>query len=186
MGVLEQCGCRAGASRRLRGPRASVRDRELSTRDRVVDRRAAARVVPAIGGAGSKRRPPGGGCEPIAAGSGAATSTNIRDQVRGEAHHPLIGWSRARSRTAKGSDGTGEGFYVQLRYPAGRRWIAVAVSQDRRNAVHLGAQAYRHRAGPRGKTPSGVRVMSLADLRAEGGDEAVSRADFDLWERAAN
>ena len=67
---------------------------------------------------------------------------------------------------------------MQLRYPAGRRWIAVAVSQDRRNAVQLGAQAYRHRVDP--------RVMSIADLDAEGGDEAVSRAACDVWEQAAH
>jgi hypothetical protein len=74
---------------------------------------------------------------------------------------------------------------VQVRYPGTGRRIAVAVSQDRRNAVQLGAQAYRHRVDPRGKTATGVRVMSIADLDAEGGDEAVSRAAFDLWEQAA-
>jgi hypothetical protein len=72
-----------------------------------------------------------------------------------------------------------------VRYPASGRWIAVAASQDRRAAVQLGAHAYRHRADGRGKHPTGVRIMSMSDLRAEGGDEAVSRAAFDLWEQAA-
>jgi hypothetical protein len=79
----------------------------------------------------------------------------------------------------------GEGFYVQVRYPAGTRWVAVAVSQDRRNAVRLGAHVYRHRTDPRGKHPTGVRVMSTAALHAEGGEEAVSRAACDLWEQAS-
>ena len=75
---------------------------------------------------------------------------------------------------------------MQVRYPGTGRWIAVAVSQDRRNAVQLGAQAYRHRVDPRGKSPTGVRVISVADLDAEGGDEAISRAACDLWEQATH
>lgn len=80
---------------------------------------------------------------------------------------------------------TGRGFYVQVRYPAGERWVAVAASQDRRTAIQLGARAYRHRLDERGKSATAVRVVSIDDLEVEGGAEAVSRAALDMWEHAA-
>jgi hypothetical protein len=79
---------------------------------------------------------------------------------------------------------TDQGFYVQVRYPAGERWVAVAASQDRRTAIQLGARAYRDRPDQRGKNANGVRVVSVEDLQIEGGDEAVSRAALDIWEQA--
>jgi hypothetical protein len=33
--------------------------------------------------------------------------------------------------------------------------------------------------------PTGVRIIGMSDLRAVGGDDAVSRDAFDFWERAA-
>jgi hypothetical protein len=81
---------------------------------------------------------------------------------------------------------TDQGFYVQVRYPAAERWVAVAASQDRRTAIQLGAHAYRDRRDQRGNTAHAVRVVSVEDLTAEGGDEAVSRAALDVWEYAAD
>ena len=76
---------------------------------------------------------------------------------------------------------TDQGFYVQVRYPAGKRWVAVAASLDRRNAIQLGARAYRHLEDERGRTANSVRVISVGDLEAEGGIEAVSLAACDVW-----
>jgi hypothetical protein len=71
-----------------------------------------------------------------------------------------------------------------VRYPAGKRWVTLAVSQNRRAAVQLGAQAYRHLEDGHGRCANAVRVVSLADLETEGGDEALSRAASDLWARS--
>jgi hypothetical protein len=76
---------------------------------------------------------------------------------------------------------TDQGFYVQLIYPAGERWISIAVTVDRRSAIRLGAQAYRLREDRLGRHANGVRVVSVGDLWRDGGDQAVSRADLDVW-----
>jgi hypothetical protein len=72
-----------------------------------------------------------------------------------------------------------EDYYVQVRYPQGRRWIAVAVSESRRDAATLAGDAYRHLPDARGRTPTAVRVVSASNLRHEGGEAAVSLAVTD-------
>src|SRR5262249_14744842 len=62
-----------------------------------------------------------------------------------------------------------EDFYVQVRYSGGRRWVAVAVSEDRRLAASLAAAAYQNLADDRGRTPTGVRIMGARELEIEGG-----------------
>ena len=77
-----------------------------------------------------------------------------------------------------------EDFYVQVRYPGGRRWVAVAVAEDRRLAASLAAAAYQNLADARGRTPTGVRIMSTQDLVAEGGPDAVDAAALDIADEA--
>lgn len=77
-----------------------------------------------------------------------------------------------------------EDFYVQVRYPGGRRWVAVAVAKDRRLAASLAAGAYQNLADSRGRTPSGVRIMSSRGLEMEGGAAAVDRAVRDIEDEA--
>jgi hypothetical protein len=93
------------------------------------------------------------------------------------------------ARASDGSSGTvgrrvTEDFYVQVRYPGGRRWVAVAVSEDRRLAASLAAAAYQNLADERGRTPTGVRIMSARELEIEGGTDAVDRAARDIADEA--
>jgi hypothetical protein len=73
-----------------------------------------------------------------------------------------------------------EDFYVQVRYPGGARWVAVAVAEDRRLAASLAAGAYQNLANSRGRTPNGVRIISAPELVAEGGAGALERAARDI------
>jgi hypothetical protein len=77
-----------------------------------------------------------------------------------------------------------EDFYVQVRYPRGKRWVAVAVAQDRRLAASLAAGAYQNLADGRGCTPNGVRIISARELEVEGGPGAVDRAARDIADEA--
>jgi hypothetical protein len=70
---------------------------------------------------------------------------------------------------------------VQVIYPGGERWVAVAVSDDRRTAIRLGATAYRDLEDALGRRANGVRVVSVGDLRRDGGEQAVRRAACDVW-----
>jgi hypothetical protein len=78
-----------------------------------------------------------------------------------------------------------EDFYVQVRYPRGERWIAVAVAGDRRLAASLAAGAYQNLADGRGRTPNGVRIISARELEVEGGSGAVDRAARDIADEAS-
>jgi hypothetical protein len=71
-----------------------------------------------------------------------------------------------------------------MRYPDEPRWVAVAVSENRRTAARLAANAYRHLPNDAGRDPMGVRIMATAALEAEGGTAAVTQAATDLWARA--
>ena len=73
-----------------------------------------------------------------------------------------------------------EDFYVQVRYPGGKRWVAVAVAENRRLAASLAAGAYQNLADRRGRTPNGVRIISARELDVEGGPGAVDRAARDI------
>jgi hypothetical protein len=73
-----------------------------------------------------------------------------------------------------------EDFYVQVRYPRGKRWVAVAMAENRRLAASLAAGAYRNLADGRGRTPNGVRIISTQELEAEAGPGAVERAARDI------
>jgi hypothetical protein len=77
-----------------------------------------------------------------------------------------------------------EDFYVQVRYPRGERWIAVAVAGDRRLAASLAAGAYQNLADGHGRTPNGVRIISARELEVEGGSGAVDRAARDIADEA--
>ena len=73
-----------------------------------------------------------------------------------------------------------EDFYVQVRYPGGKRWVAVAVAENRRLAASLAAGAYQNLANARGRTPNGVRIIGARELEVEGGPDAVERAAGDI------
>jgi hypothetical protein len=77
-----------------------------------------------------------------------------------------------------------EDFYVQVRYSGGRRWVAVAVSENRRLAASLAAAAYQNLADDRGRTPTGVRIMGARELEIEGGTDAVAKAARDIADAA--
>jgi hypothetical protein len=76
-----------------------------------------------------------------------------------------------------------EVYYVQVRYPAGNRWVAGAVSDDRRAAERLAPGVLRYLKNDRGRAPAEVRIVSLSDLIVEGGEDALERARADLRER---
>jgi len=76
------------------------------------------------------------------------------------------------------------GNYVQVRYPHGRRWVAVAVSDTREAVTRIAADAYRNLANDRGETPRQVRVVSATQLRREGGYQAIVIAEADIVSRA--
>jgi hypothetical protein len=76
------------------------------------------------------------------------------------------------------------GYYVQVRYPQQLRWVAVAVSENRRTAAQLAATAYRSLPNDQGRDPMGVRIIETDALEAEGGAAAVTQAATDLWARA--
>ena len=78
-----------------------------------------------------------------------------------------------------------EDFYVQVRYPKGKRWVAVAVAGDRRLAASLAAGAYQNLADGRGRTPNGVRIISARELEVEGGPGALDRAARDIADEAS-
>jgi hypothetical protein len=73
-----------------------------------------------------------------------------------------------------------EGYYVQVRYPQGHRWVTVALSEGRRDAASLAADAYRHRPDARGFPPVGVRLVSATNLRGEDGLAVAIRAAGDI------
>jgi hypothetical protein len=73
-----------------------------------------------------------------------------------------------------------EDFYVQVRYPGAKRWVAVAMAENRRLAASLAAGAYQNLADSRGRTPNGVRIVSTRELEVEGGPGAVDRAARDI------
>lgn len=73
-----------------------------------------------------------------------------------------------------------EDFYVQVRYPGGKRWVTVAMAENRRMAASLAAGAYQNLADSRGRTPNAVRIASTRDLESEGGPGAVERAARDI------
>ena len=77
-----------------------------------------------------------------------------------------------------------EDFYVQVRYPGGKRWVAVAVAGDRRLAASLAAGAYQNLADGRGRTPNGVRIIGARELEVEGGPGALDRAARDIADEA--
>jgi hypothetical protein len=72
------------------------------------------------------------------------------------------------------------GYYVQVRYPQGGRWVTVAVSDTRNSAATVAAGAYRERHDPRGQAPSQVRIVSAAQLVREGGEHELRIADAEL------
>jgi hypothetical protein len=76
-----------------------------------------------------------------------------------------------------------EVYYVQVRYPAGKRWVAGAVSNDRRAAARLVPEVSRYLKNDRGRAPAEVRIVSISDLIVEGGEDALERARVDLRER---
>jgi hypothetical protein len=67
-----------------------------------------------------------------------------------------------------------------VRYPQGRRWVTVAVSEIRREAATLAADAYRHLADAGGRVPSAVRIVDASELRGVDGLAAAVRAVGDL------
>ena len=73
-----------------------------------------------------------------------------------------------------------EGYYVQVRYPQGLRWVTVALSEGRRDAASLAADAYRHLPDARGFPPVGVRLVSATNLRGEDGLAVAIRAAGDI------
>lgn len=73
-----------------------------------------------------------------------------------------------------------EGYYVQVRYPQGLRWVTVALSEGRQDAASLAADAYRHLPDARGRVPMGVRLVSATDLRGEDGLAVAIRAAGDI------
>ncbi len=72
------------------------------------------------------------------------------------------------------------GYYVQLRYPQGGRWVTVAVSDTRTSAATVAANAYRERNDPQGQAPSQVRIVSADQLVREGGEHELRIADAEL------
>jgi hypothetical protein len=78
-----------------------------------------------------------------------------------------------------------EDFYVQVRYPGGKRWVAVAVAENRRLAASLAAGAYQNLANARGRTPNGVRILGARELEVEGGSGALERARRDIADDAS-
>jgi len=77
-----------------------------------------------------------------------------------------------------------EGFYVQVRYPQGQRWMTVAVSDHRPTASTAAAEAYRDLRNARGDAPRQVRVISATQFVRESGRRAVKSADAELVKRA--
>ncbi len=78
-------------------------------------------------------------------------------------------------------------FLVQVKYASGviadappDGWITAAASAERDMAVRRAADVYRTLPAPDGSLPQQVRVRSEAELRRDGGDEAVARAYRDV------
>jgi len=67
-----------------------------------------------------------------------------------------------------------------VRYPLDRRWVTVAVSDTRKVAASVGADAYRNLQNERGHVPTQVRIVSAAQLRREHGHQAVQTANADM------
>lgn len=72
------------------------------------------------------------------------------------------------------------GNYVQVRYPQDRRWVTVAVSETRRIAAAIAADAYRNLPNDDRQTPTQVRVISASQLHLEGGHHATQAAHTDV------
>jgi hypothetical protein len=66
-----------------------------------------------------------------------------------------------------------------VRYPVGKRWVPVTVSETRAVA----AKAYRRLHNDRGQAPMQMRVIGAADLAAKSGDAAVDVAEADIRDR---
>lgn len=88
-----------------------------------------------------------------------------------------------QSRPAKGG-AIPEDYYVQVRYPQGRRWVTVAISEIRRDAAKLAADAYRYRLDGLGQAATGVRVLDSGGLRGEAGLATAVRAIGDIQRRS--
>ena len=76
-----------------------------------------------------------------------------------------------------------EVYYVQVRYRAENRWVAGAVSDERRAAARLAPEVFRYLKNDRGRAPTEVRIVSITDLIVEGGEDALERARADLRKR---
>jgi hypothetical protein len=99
----------------------------------------------------------------------------IRSRL-GYPHRGQAGQGPTKGRTKIHPSGN----YVQVRYPLDRRWVTVAVSDTRRVAARIGADAYRNLENERGHIPTQVRIVSAAQLRREHGHQAVQAADTDI------
>ncbi len=75
--------------------------------------------------------------------------------------------------------------YVQVRYPHAEEWIAVDVTEERREAAKAASLVFRELTNADGLPPNQVRVIDAERLMAEGGQDAINRAAADLWNRAA-
>ena len=62
--------------------------------------------------------------------------------------------------------------------------MSVGVAETRAAAATVAAKAYRSLDNERGRTPTQVRVISAADLAADGGDAALDRAEADIRDGA--
>ncbi|HET7378655.1 MAG TPA: hypothetical protein VFJ24_01310 [Gaiellales bacterium] len=67
-----------------------------------------------------------------------------------------------------------------MRYPHARRWVTVGVADLRPIAAGVAADGYRDLRNGRGETPSQVRVVTVGQLRREGGQRDIDIADADV------
>jgi hypothetical protein len=77
-------------------------------------------------------------------------------------------------------DGSAGSYYVQVRYPRGDRWVTVAREEGRRDAARQAAKVFPDEVDVDGLHAMQVRVIGWAQLRRDGGREAVTRAEDDL------
>jgi hypothetical protein len=75
--------------------------------------------------------------------------------------------------------------YMQVGYPQEVRWVTVYLSENRRAAADLAADAYQTVRNDRGRAPERLRLVSRGQLRREGGENAIRRAGADIQRRAA-
>ncbi|HEY3766386.1 MAG TPA: STAS domain-containing protein [Gaiellales bacterium] len=94
--------------------------------------------------------------------------------------------TQAQGRTANGVGprlGSRGIHYVQVRYPHAEEWIAVDVTEERREAAKAASLVFRELTNSDGLPPNQVRVIDAERLMAEGGQDAINRAAADLWSR---